>query len=112
MQYKHNHKKKRGQLVTVIIIDKKRYSIRLSDHAKIRLKERKIDLYQAIGSLLSLGEEKIKQYQKTNRDIFIMDKEHNFSIVITFEGNTIHIITLIDNSDCWIKSGTIAVNLK
>ena len=109
--FKYHHHKKRGSAVNTFTIDKKTYSIRLTDHAQLRLQQRNIDLFQVIGSILSLGENRITEYQNTNRDIFIMDKQNNFSIVFTIEQNTIYIITVIDSADCYIKSGTIAVNL-
>lgn len=103
--------KKVGHSVNTFTINNQNFSIRLTDHAELRLKQRNIDLFQAIGSILSLGEKRITEYQNANRDIFIMDKEHNFSIVIAIESNTIYIVTVIDKADCFIKSGTIAVNL-
>ena len=92
-------------------INNKTYSIRLSDHAQLRLKQRNIDLFQVIGSILSLGENRITKYSGADRDIFIQDKEHNFSVVCNITSHTITIVTCIDNADCFIKDGTIAVNL-
>lgn len=110
MKYIHS-KKKRGKAMHTFKIDDKTYSIRLTDHAQLRLDQRKIDLYQTIGSILSLGKSRITAYSGANKDIFIMDKTNNFSIVCNITGYTITIITVIDNADCYIKDGTIAVNL-
>lgn len=108
--YKH-HKRKAGRQVTQFTIDNKTYSIRLTKHAEERLKQRNVDLYQTIGSILSLGEKRIQDYSGSNKDIFIMDKENGFSIVCNIELRTITIVTVIDKVDCYIKEGTIAVNL-
>jgi len=106
-----NYKRKAGISINTFTINNKTYSIRLSQHAKQRLTDRNIDLYQTTGSILSLGEKTITAYSGSNRDIFIMDKEHNFSIVCNISACTITIITVIDSIDCWVKNGTIAVNL-
>jgi len=98
-------------MINSFTIQNKTYSIRLTNHAQTRLQQRQIDLYQTIGSILSLGQKTITAYAGSNRDIFIMDKEYNFSIVCNISACTITIITVIDSIDCWIKEGTIAVNL-
>jgi hypothetical protein len=97
--------------VNQFTINNQTYSIRLSDHASLRLKQRNVDLFQTIGTILSLGESRIKEYSNSDKDIFIMDNEHNFSIVINIESNTIYIVTVINKCDCFVKNNTIAVNL-
>lgn len=106
-----NFNKKVGYTVATFTIKNKTYSVRLTKHAELRLKERNIDLYQTIGNILSLGEKRIINYSGSNRDILIQDKENGFSIVCTIELRTIYIITVIDNCDCWVKSGTSIINL-
>ena len=98
-------------MINSFTIQNKTYSIRLTNHAQQRLTDRSIDIYQVTGSILSLGQQNIEQYSGSNKDIFIMDKEHNFSIVCNIAHRTITIVTVIDNSDCWVKNGTIAVKL-
>ena len=98
-------------MINSFTIQNKTYSIRLTNHAEQRLNQRKLDLFQVIGSILSLGEKTITAYSGSNRDIFILDKEHNFSIVCNISACTITIVTVIDSIDCWIRQGTIAINL-
>lgn len=98
-------------MISTFTINNNTYSIRLSDHATQRLQQRNLDLYQITGSILSLGEKTITEYSGSDKDIFIMDKENNFSIVCNITNNTITIVTVINNADCWIKKGTIAVKL-
>ena len=109
----HNSIKRRrpGKVVNSFTLNNKTYSIRLTNHAEQRLQERQIDLYQVTGSILSLGQKTIIEYSGSNKDIFIMDKQNNFSIVCNITHRTITIVTVIDNSDCWVKNGTIAVEL-
>ena len=98
-------------MISTFTITDKTYSIRLTAHAKQRLLDRNLDLYQVTGSILSLGQQNIEQYSGSNKDIFIMDKQNNFSIVCNITYRTITIVTVIDTTDCWIKQGTIAVKL-
>ena len=104
-------KRKPGHMIATFTIHNKTYSIRLTNHAQQRLTDRNIDLFQATGSILSLGQKTITAYSGSNRDIFIMDKVNNFSIVCNITGCTITIVTVIDNANCWVKNGTIAVKL-
>lgn len=110
-KYQNHNKRKKGRSVNTFSINGQSFSIRLTDHAELRLKQRNVDLFQAIGSLLSLGEERILSYKDAGKDIMIIDKEKGFSIVAAIEGNTIMIITVIDKGDVYVKSGTTAVNL-
>jgi len=107
----YNRHRKAGHMISTFTIANKTYSIRLSSHANQRLTDRNIDLYQVTGSILSLGEKTITAYAGNNRDIFIQDRQNNFSIVCNITNRTITIITVIDNADCWVKNGTIAVKL-
>lgn len=107
----NNYKRKAGTSINQFTLNNKTYSIRLTKHAQQRLIDRQLDLFQITGSILSLGEQTISTYSGSNRDIFILDKEHNFSIVCNIINYTITIITVIDSADCWIKSDTIAVKL-
>lgn len=109
--HKKRRRRKNGKMISAFIITDKTYSIRLTKHAEQRLQQRNVDLYQVTGSILSLGEKTITKYSGSDKDIFIMDKVNNFSIICNITANTITIITVIDSADCWIKNGTIAVNL-
>jgi hypothetical protein len=108
----NNRRRKPGKVINTFTINNKTYSIRLTNHANQRLQDRNIDLFQVTGSILSLGQQTITDYSGSNRDIFIMDKEHNFSVVCNITNRTITIVTVINNADCWVKNGTIAVKLQ
>jgi len=111
MNNNSNYKRKAGTSINQFTLNNNTYSIRLSNHANQRLTQRQIDLFQVTGSILSLVQQTITEYSGSNRDIFIMDKQNGFSIVCNISACTITIVTVIDNIDCWIKQGTIAVNL-
>jgi hypothetical protein len=105
------HRKKRGHSVHTFNINGKKFSIRLTDHAELRLSQRKIDLFQAVGLILSLGQDKILEYRDSNKDVMIMDKVNNFSVCVDIDGNIINIVTVIDNADIYVKQGTTAVQI-
>jgi hypothetical protein len=102
---------KTGRSINQFTIKGKTYSIRLTKHAELRLTQRKLDLYQAIGAILSLGKNRITEYAGSNRDIMILDKVNNFAVVINIKYRTIIIVTVIDKADCWVKKGTDVINL-
>lgn len=112
MNNNYNKRRKNGRMISSFTIGNKTYSIRLTNHAKQRLTDRNIDLYQVTGSILSLGQNTITTYSGSDKDIFIIDKANNFSIVCNITYRTITIVTVIDTCDCWIKNGTIAVKLQ
>lgn len=103
--------RKRGRSINQFTINSRTFSIRLTDHAEIRLSQRELDLYQITGAILSLGKERILFYKNSNKDILIQDKQNNFAIVISIKNSTITIITVIDSADCWSKRGTDVINL-
>lgn len=98
-------------MINTFTIANKTYSIRLTDHAEKRLKQRNIDMFNCMSAILALGEERIIKYSGSNRDILISDKQNNFAIVICIEGYQIRIVTVIDHSDAFAKSGTTVINL-
>lgn len=87
------------------------FEVRISEHADLRLKQRKLDIFMVTGAIFSLGQTKINDYRDTGRDIFVMDKINKLSVVCCIEGNIITIITVLDKIDCYIKTGTDIVNL-
>lgn len=107
----NKYKRKVGHLVNTFSINGNNFSIRLSSHAEMRLKQRNIDLFQTVGNILSLGEKRIMEYSHSDRDIMVMDKRNNFSMVFYIDNCTIYIITVIDKVDCYVKEGTTAINI-
>ena len=87
------------------------YAIRLSDHAKLRLSQRNIDEYQVMSAITALGKDRLEHYSDGTRDIMIQDRTNGFSVVIAIEKCTIYVITVIDNSDCFVKSGTTVIKI-
>jgi hypothetical protein len=103
--------RKRGKSINQFTINGRNFSIRLTDHASIRISQRHLDIFQITGAILSLGQDRIISYQNSNRDILIQDKANKFAVVIAIECSTITIITVIDSADCWSKQGTDVINL-
>jgi hypothetical protein len=107
----YNWQRKCGRMTNTFTINNYTYNVELSIHAESRLKERNIDLFQAVGVILALGEKRIKDYTNSKRDILIHAKENGISVVCSVESNTIVIRTVIDNADAYAKVGTSVVNL-
>ena len=103
--------KKRGKSINQFTLNNQTFSIRLTDHAELRLSQRNIDLFQVTGAILALGQTRIINYQNSDRDILIQDKVNGFAVVIAITGGTITIITIIDSCDCWSKNGTDVINI-
>ena len=82
------------------------YSIRATEHALLRMKQRDVDEYVISGSILSLGKEKLLDYQDRSADVMIIDEIRKISTVFGFKGNKIQIVTVIDKDDIWIKTNT------
>ena len=91
-----NKRVREPNIVDTFTINGQKFNIQLTNHAGRRLKDRNIDSFQAISAILSLGEKKLLSYINTNKDIVVIDKEHNFSIVFSISDNIIYIITVIE----------------
>ncbi len=89
-----------------IKINNKSYSIRATIHAIERMNQRNVDEYVVAGTVLSLGEARILKLQQQEEDAIIIDKEKNIAVVITFQNNTIKIVTVINKSNVFVKSNT------
>jgi len=92
------------------------FEIRTTDHTYDHL-ERKYDMNVICGDIVALGKERLYRYADQGDDVAIIDKDHNLTVIITFEGietgaNQIRIRTVIDKSDVWVKSGTRIFELK
>ena len=110
-QSNNKRKKVHNNIMDSFTINNQTFNIILTNHATQRFHQRGLDKFQIIGSILALGEKTILHYQNSNKDLMVIDKINNFSIVASINGNDIVIITLIDKSDIFIKEGTTAINL-
>ncbi len=99
-------------IVNTFTIDGQTFSVILTKHAELRLSQRNIDQFQAIGLILSLGKERILSYINSEEDIMIIDKVNNFSVCVAITDSEITIITVINNADIWVKEGTKICNLE
>ena len=97
--------------LTTLTIDGQTYSIRTTRHSEKRLVKRDIDEYMVASNILSLGKEKIKYYQGTEKDVMVIDETNGFSICFAFNGNKIVIITVIDKDDIWVKKNTLVEHI-
>ena len=99
------------QTLATIKINKKVYKITATMHGIKRMNERKVYEYLVSSSILALGEKRLSELQKTKEEIIIIDKENKISTIIAFLENSIRVITVIDKSKVFVKTGTKIVNL-
>ena len=99
-------KKQKDKCLATIKINKEQYSIRATFHSLERMEQRKIDEYVITGNILALGEETLKELQRTQEEAIIIDETTNSSVVIGFKKNTIKVITVINKSNVFVKSNT------
>lgn len=94
-----------------IKIESNTYSVRATEHALKRMKQRSIDEYVVVGNVLALGKERLLQLQERDEEAIIIDEQKEVSIVIAFEQNKIIVITVIDKSNVFVKNNTEIVRL-
>ena len=98
-------KRNKDKHLATVAIEGNTFSIRASVHALERMSERKIDEYVVTGNVLALGK-KLVELKEANTEVIIIDEETNSSVVIGFKKNTIKVITVIDKSNVFVKTGT------
>ncbi len=101
-----------GKSLIAIKINGDTYSIRATGHALLRMKQRGVDAYFVSGTIMSLGKDKLVEYQKKGIDVVIIDKTKRVSIVFGFKKNRINIITVIDKGDVWVRSENEIVRIE
>ena len=99
-----NREMEEGKGLVAIRINGDTYSIRATGHALLRMKQREVDAYFVSGTILSLGKDKLLEYQRRGVDVVIIDKTRRVSIVFGFRKNKINIITVIDKGDVWVRN--------
>lgn len=104
-------KQKKDICIATIDIGSDTYSIRVSIHAQKRMQERNISSYVIAGNILALGKDRLIELQKMREDFIIIDDITKTSIVASFKGNRIFIITVINKCNVFIKSETQVINL-
>ncbi len=89
----------------------KPYKVLSTSHADLRMNQRRIDWKLALSAILSIGSEKLAEYGKGDRDILVEDIKNNFTVVFTVDGSKskkqIRIITVIDDTDCYVHDNEI-----
>jgi hypothetical protein len=96
-----------GKVLTTVKIHNKNYSIRATDHALARMKERNITEHTIITMVLSLGEKRLLELQENNVTIMVSDNRKNVAVVAGFKKNTLKIHTVINRATAINKPGTV-----
>jgi len=100
----------------VFSFDNKEITMKLSDHARDRFKERKIEYSEFIifGEIFAMADKFIKQESK-NEEYAIIDEEKELVIIFAIDKYNSKmykatVITLLQKSNCFIKKGTTIYN--
>ena len=114
--FKENLDRNHGKKLMGFHFNGRDFEIRTTDHTYHHL-ERKYDMNVVCGNIVALGKERLYRYADQGDDVAIIDKDHDITVIITFEGkeigaNQIRIRTVIDKSNVWVRSGTRVFNLK
>lgn len=84
------------------------FCIFVSNHANLRMKQRKVQKYAAFGSIVALGEELLDM--KHGEEFCVIDQDVGISVVCALYCRSlevyIEIITVLDNSRFYAKKGT------
>lgn len=97
---------KKSKAIATFTIDQQTHSVRATGHALQRMEERKVSAETALSAILALQMDKVNRYKETQEDVAIIDKQNDCTIIVSFNSNKIEIITVIDNSNVWLKDGT------
>ena len=100
-----------SELISQMKIDDDEYSIRATEHALKRMKQRGVDKYVVAGTVLSLGKDKILEKKKQDADVAVIDKNKGISVVFGFVKNRIRVITVMRKTDIYVKDKTTLVEL-
>jgi hypothetical protein len=98
--------------ITDLTIDLHKYTIALTEHACNRILDRNIDTLKVINAIKSIAEY-LKTIKKTGTDeAIIIDTKNNISIVFAiYPDSTLKVITIIDNSNVFVKNHTKIFNI-
>ncbi len=89
----------------------KPYKILSTRHADERMEQRGVDWRQALGAILSLGIDRLREYETGDRDVLVRDTVNGFTAVFTVDRKQIRIITVIDNVDCHTRENELEVSV-
>jgi hypothetical protein len=94
----------------------RQYEVRATEHSLQRFIERKLNVDEALGSIVALGKSRLDYFANVGADVAIIDKIQHQTVIITFESEDdytqIRIATVIPRSRVFVKDGTKIYNLK
>ncbi len=102
----------KGKAILVMLMENgEEMSIRVTGHAWEQMESRKISV-GTVGRVISaLGDERLLQLQSVGLDVAVVHKTEGIAIVFGWDGNKIMVVTVLPESDIFVKRGTLKVNL-
>ncbi len=93
----------KGYALGVMSIDdgeyNNQYSIRVTQHGKEQMEKRNISAEDVVDSIQRIPSAKILYLQEEGRDVCAIDKFLGISVVFSFHGNRIMVVTVFDECD-------------
>lgn len=86
----------RSQLIASFKLNKKDYTVKTTRHASKRIEERGISQEDVKNIVYSLEIEEILRLQKEEKEAMLQVPEKGFSMVLSWLGNKLNIVTIID----------------
>lgn len=97
--------------VAVVELDKTGFIIRASAHALERMAQRHVNKSAIAQSITALGKDRLVHLQETGEDAIVIDNDKHISIVFAVKNYQIHIITVINKSNVFVKNHTEIIKL-
>lgn len=104
-------KKFKAKSLAQFTINGRIYSIRATAHAVLRMHQRQVSSETITSLIARLGDKKIVELQKSQSKYIIQDLKNNIELVISFEKNTIKVITTIKEKNIFNtrETATLAI---
>jgi len=89
-----------------------KFNVIITHHSLKRMIKRKIPGDKIIKTILSLGQDRLEQYNNSNIDILVTNLTQNYSLVLSITDYNITLITALNKTNCHIskdKQNTIII---
>ncbi len=114
-RFKGNLNRNYGTKLLDFKFNGRQYEIRTTEHSLQRIKDRNLNIDEALGAIVALGKARLDNFANEGDDVIIIDKLNKQSVVITFETEDhytqIRIATIIGKDNVFVKNGTRIIKL-
>lgn len=87
------------------------YSVRATAHARERMITRGVEEFTVVGNIIALGELRLKELQRNQEEVVVVDELNDSAFVVGFKKNTLHVITVLDSMNIYNNRGTKMIRI-